>query len=115
MLAFYMDHHVPRAITEGLRRRGIDVITAFDDGRDTDDDEPLLERATQLGRVLVTHDQDFLEIGPRWQRGSRSFSEIAYGIPKRVSIGGMIDYLELIARVMSADDMRDRIEYIPTA
>ena len=27
MLALYMDHHVPRAITEGLRLRGIDVIS----------------------------------------------------------------------------------------
>ena len=26
--ALYMDHHVPRAITMGLRLRGIDVITA---------------------------------------------------------------------------------------
>lgn len=28
MIALYMDHHVPRAITEGLRLRGVDVITA---------------------------------------------------------------------------------------
>jgi hypothetical protein len=26
-VAFYMDHNVPRAITEGLRLRGVDVIT----------------------------------------------------------------------------------------
>ena len=30
-LAFYMDHHVPRAITAGLRRRGTEVITAYED------------------------------------------------------------------------------------
>ena len=32
MLSVYMDHHVPAAITEGLRSRGIDVLTAFEDG-----------------------------------------------------------------------------------
>lgn len=32
MLALYMDHHVPRVITDGLRLRGIDVITAYEDG-----------------------------------------------------------------------------------
>ncbi len=32
MLALYMDQHVPRAITEGLRLRGIDVTTAYEDG-----------------------------------------------------------------------------------
>lgn len=26
-LRFYMDEHVPKAVTEGLRRRGVDVIT----------------------------------------------------------------------------------------
>lgn len=27
-----MDHHVPRAITNGLRLRGVDVLTAHEDG-----------------------------------------------------------------------------------
>jgi len=30
-IKLYMDHHVPRAITEGLRLRGVDVLTAEDD------------------------------------------------------------------------------------
>ena len=40
-----MDQHFPRAITEGLRRRGVDVITAFEDGADKMEDAELLERA----------------------------------------------------------------------
>ncbi len=28
MIRLYMDHHVPVAITRGLRRRGVDVLTA---------------------------------------------------------------------------------------
>ena len=31
-ITFYMDHHVPRAITLGLRLREADVITAYEDG-----------------------------------------------------------------------------------
>jgi len=31
-LAVYMDQHVPRAITNGLRLRQIDVLTAAEDG-----------------------------------------------------------------------------------
>jgi len=27
-----MDRHVPAAITDGLRFRGVDVLTAFEDG-----------------------------------------------------------------------------------
>jgi hypothetical protein len=45
---FYMDVHVPSAITEGLRRRGIDVLTSQDDGTRQLNDEVLLVRATAL-------------------------------------------------------------------
>lgn len=31
-LAFYMDENVPKAITEGLRLLGIDVLTVQEDG-----------------------------------------------------------------------------------
>ena len=51
-LKFYMDQHVPRAITVGLRLRGLDVLTAHDDGASTLSDPALLDRATTLGRVL---------------------------------------------------------------
>ena len=54
MIALYMDHHVPRAITEGLRLRDIDVITAYEDDADKLDDPALLNRATALSRVLFT-------------------------------------------------------------
>jgi hypothetical protein len=33
-LPVYMDVHVPAAITAGLRRRGIDVLTSQEDGSD---------------------------------------------------------------------------------
>ncbi len=55
-LALYMDHHVDVAITNGLRRQGIDVLTCQEDGTTTLDDEQLLERATALGRVLFSQD-----------------------------------------------------------
>lgn len=30
-VALYMDVHIPQSITDQLRRRGADVLTAFDD------------------------------------------------------------------------------------
>jgi hypothetical protein len=50
-LTFYMDHHVPKAITNGLRARNIEVITAHEDGADQFSDPQLLDRATER-RVL---------------------------------------------------------------
>jgi hypothetical protein len=48
----YMDHHVKAAITDGLRRRGVDVLTCAEDGTAQADDDPILTRATALGRTL---------------------------------------------------------------
>jgi Domain of unknown function (DUF5615) len=113
MLALYMDHHVRAEITAGLRRRGIDVLTAFEDGMAEEDDEHLLERATALKRVLVTQDQDFLRITAKWQRSSREFYGLAFAIQDRVDTGWLIEYLELIAQAKTAEEMLNAVEFIP--
>lgn len=108
-----MDHHVPSAITRGLRQRGIDVLTAEEDQTAQWDDEPLLQRATELGRTIFTEDDDFLAIGHRWQRSGREFAGIVYAHQLRVTIGQAIRDLELVAQVMSPDEMKNRIEFLP--
>ncbi len=60
-ISLYMDHHVPKAITMGLRVRGVDVVTAYEDGADQLDDNLLLKRAYELKRALFTQDDDLLE------------------------------------------------------
>ena len=45
----YMDVHVHAAITEGLRLRGVDVLTAQEDGGRRLPDPALLDRATASG------------------------------------------------------------------
>jgi len=57
-----MDVHVPMAVTEALRRKGLDILTSQDDGTATKDDDILLARAAELGRVLFSQDRDFLRI-----------------------------------------------------
>lgn len=67
-IALYMDHHVPKAVTDSLRLRGVDVITAFEDGTHELDDSQLLERSTQLKRALFTQDDDLLAEATQRQR-----------------------------------------------
>jgi hypothetical protein len=97
----------------GLRRRGIDVLTAFEDGRSEADDEELLERATALGRVFVSQDYDLLRITAEWQSTGRNFEDVAFAMQQDVDIGGSIEYLKLIAHVFSAAEIQNRVEYIP--
>jgi predicted nuclease of predicted toxin-antitoxin system len=61
-ISLYADVHIPQAITEQLRRRGVDVLTAIEDGTTELPDDKLLERATFLGRVLFTHDIRFNDL-----------------------------------------------------
>lgn len=113
MPAFLMDHHIRLEITEGLKRRGIDVLTAFEDGSYKLDDESLLARATSIDRILVSQDQDLLIIAARWQRIGRDFAGVVFAVGQDVDIGGTIEYLELLDRVLLPEEMRNRVEFIP--
>ena len=108
-----MDVHAPIAITESLRRRGVDVLTAQKDETDQFEDSPLLDRATESGRVLSTQDEDFLGEGARRQRTSESFAGIIYAHQMRVTIGQCVHDLELVAKVYEPAEMADRIEHLP--
>jgi len=59
-LGLYMDVHVPLPITRGLRRRGVDMLTAQDDNTQRLPDPQLLDRATSLGRLLFSEDSDLV-------------------------------------------------------
>ena len=59
-LALDLDVHVRRAVKEGLRLRGVDVLSAQEDAAAEMEDPALLNRAMGLGRVVFTQDEDFL-------------------------------------------------------
>ncbi len=113
MLLLYIDHNVPSPIVAGLRKRGVDVITCLDDDTTTLDDDLLLDRATLLGRVLFTEDEDLLAIAQRRQQTGREFSGVAYAHQLNISIGQAIRDLELLSKAYEPDDMRNRVEYLP--
>ncbi len=108
-----MDHNVPRAITDGLRARGVDVITAFEDGYAKIDDVILLDRAGKLGRVLFTRDYYFLLEATRRQRNGIFFNGIIYAHQLEVSIGKCIRDLYLISEIGEPEDFKSRVEYLP--
>ncbi len=108
-----MDHHVPAAVTDGLRLRGVDVLTSHEDGTSELDDAPLLQRARELGRVLFTQDTDLLVLAHEWQKSEREFAGIFYGHQLQLTIGQAVRDLELASRVLEAEEMRNRVEFLP--
>ena len=61
-IKFYMDEHIPKAVTEGLRRRGVNVLSAQEAGMLGANDYDLLSLANKEGRVIFTKDADFLRL-----------------------------------------------------
>lgn len=108
-----MDVHVPRAITNGLKRRGVQVTTAQEDGTAELDDPLLLTRATELGCALYTQDDDLLAEAHRRQTVGESFGGVIYSHQLRSPIGKCIDDLDPIAQTFDADDLRNLVEFIP--
>jgi len=109
----YTDVHVPFAITAGLRIRGVDVQTAQADNALRLDDSPLLDRTTELGRVLFSQDKDLLKVGTERQRTGLAFAGVIYAHQLRVPIGRCVEDLELIAKATDLEEWLNRIEFLP--
>ncbi len=112
-VSFYMDVHVPLAITNQLRRRGIDVLTAIEDRRESLDDGELLKRSSELGRVLFTQDIRFEVLARTWQRDNRSFAGLIFGHQLGATLGNYVIDLELIANQSDADEWESVVERLP--
>jgi predicted nuclease of predicted toxin-antitoxin system len=112
-LGLYLDAHVPRAIAIGLRLRGVDVLTAQDDGAADLPDPALLDRASLAQRLLFTFDSDLLAEATLRQREGTPFAGVAYAHPMRVSIGRCISELETIAQALESSDMANQVVFIP--
>jgi hypothetical protein len=109
----YMDVHVPQAITEQLRRRGVDVLTAAEEGTDELDDDVLLEHVHRMARVIFTQDIRFRALAEDWIRQGRPFAGLVFGHQLGGSIGQFVHDLELIAQASEPAEWNNRVEYIP--
>jgi hypothetical protein len=108
-----MDVHVPQAITEQLRRRGVDVLTVIEDGSEELPDDELLERARLLERVLFTQDIRFKAMAEDWQSRGRQFVGLVFGHQLGGTIGQYVKDLELIAQASELQEWMNTVEYLP--
>lgn len=112
-VGLYMDVHVPQPITDQLRRRGVDVLTAIEDGADRLPDDQLLERAESLRRILFTQDIRFRAMAEQWQRDGKTFAGLIFAHPLRASIGRCVGDLEIVAFASEPDEWQNIVEHLP--
>ena len=96
-----------------IRLRGIDVMTAFEDGTGEMIDSELLDRAGEMGRILFTQDDDLLSEAARRHKEGILFHGVIYAHQLRISIGACINDLELISKDADPDDLINSLIFLP--
>ena len=104
-IKFHFDENVNPAIAKGLRIRGIDVTTTPEVGLLEANDEEQVEFAKTEGRVVFTHDDDFLRI-------QIDHTGIVYCGQGRRAIGEIIQWLILMWEILDPEDMENKMEFI---
>ena len=107
-IKFYLDENVPAALSRGLRRRGVDVLTTLEAGRSGLPDDLQLAFALKEGRVMVTLDSDFIALAGR----GAEHAGIAYAKPGTRSVGELIRTLLLIQGTLESAAMVGHVEYL---
>lgn len=107
-IRFHLDENVSSAIANALRRAGIDVSTTPETGLIGQSDNTQLEFAQHEGRVIVTHDDDFLRIASvrNDHRG------VAYCRKDTRSVGDIVNQLILIYEVLTPEEMQGQVQFL---
>jgi len=112
-LALYMDVHIPHAITNGLRKAGIDVLTAQEDSKDELDDKAMLFRASTLNRIVFTYDEDFLRESAALQESGQHFAGIIAIRSRRLSMQRCLTDLQLVCELCEPEELANLVYYLP--
>ncbi|HEV2200038.1 MAG TPA: DUF5615 family PIN-like protein [Bryobacteraceae bacterium] len=112
-VALYMDVHVPAAITDALRLRKVDVLTAQEDGADRFTDTALLDRSQARNRVLFSQDADLLREASSRQHSELAFSGLIYAHQLNATVSQCVEDLELIAGACDPSELYGRVIFIP--
>ena len=112
-LPIYMDENVHGAITNGLRQRGVDVLTVQEDNRSGIPDSEVLNRAIELNRILFSQDDDLLLEASKKQKSGLSFPGVIFAQQTKVSVGTCIRDLELVSTLGHSDEFKNSVLFLP--
>ncbi|MBK6994983.1 MAG: DUF5615 family PIN-like protein [Lewinellaceae bacterium] len=99
---------VHSAITAGLRRRGVEVLTCQEADLGRAPDEEILTFAAENDWVVFSQDDDFLKICSLEEPLHKG---LVYS-HKRNSIGRIIAGLMLIHEILEAEEMENHVEFV---
>lgn len=101
------------AVVQGLRLRGIDVLTTIEAGRSGDSDEEQLAFAVSEARAIYTFNVGhFARLHAEYLTRGVEHHGIIVIPDQRYSVGEKIRRLAGLLRRVSAEEMMNRMEYL---
>jgi hypothetical protein len=102
------------ALVQALRQHGFDVVTTNEAGLCGTDDETQLREASGHGRLIVTNNiHDFAQLHTRWlAEGRPPHAGIVVFPQQGWSLGEVVRRLAHLSRTLSADEMKNRLEWL---
>jgi hypothetical protein len=102
-----------RALVRGLRARGVDVVTALEEGMVERQDEEHLQFAAKMRRVLYSFNvADFYHLHSRYVSEDKEHAVLILTRQQQFTIGEQLRrLLRLIAKI-PAEEMKNRVEFL---
>jgi hypothetical protein len=113
-IRLYLDaDSMQRAVIEGLRARGVDVMTALEAGGADWPDEEQLEFALSEGRALFSFNvSHFSRIHTDYFSRGKPHAGIILAPQQRYSVGEQIRRLLSVISALTAEQMCSRLEFL---
>ncbi len=111
-LKIYTDENVDIRVSEGLNRRGIKAFSAIEDGMVGVADMEHFKYALTTQSVIFTHDHHFLEIAKKLTGEGKNHWGVIFVEMNKLSVGECIRRLAFYAEVLSAEEMKNQIEFL---
>ncbi len=105
---FFFDQHIAPAVARGLRRRGVDVLTAQEASRRSLSEPDQLQFAAAEERAIMTCDQDYLAL----HASGVLHAGIVWCRATKYTIGQLIQLVFLLHQTTDRDRMRNHVEYL---
>jgi len=112
--ALYIDADLSPRIVPALRQRGYACQSAINNGLRQADDETILERAAELGMVLVTNNtRDFVPMAQRWTAAGHDHTGILISEQFRNrELGEFLRRLVYFLDTVTAEEMHNTVRYL---
>ena len=111
-MRIYTDENVDPRVAQGLRRRGVHAASAHEAGELGATDEAQFEEAISLEAAIFIHDRHFVEIAVEKTLHGKEHFGVIFAEMHRLSLGECIRRLALCADVLTAEEVKNRVEFL---